>query len=552
MKFQITLKTAAITLILPWLVTALALVALLGFDAHGTVAFVAAGAATAGAWAGCALSLAFALQSARFLTRARDALRDLPSGGAATLASSLIREQGDFASAFNAMAAQWRASRQALSHQAFHDPLTGLANRAAFMTAASEALSRSRGAEQAAVLFIDLDRFKAVNDTLGHGVGDSLLSVVAARLASSAGPDGVVARLGGDEFTVLYSGTDAEARALTAADTILQRLRKPVSIGGRELFANASIGIATGGPPILATELLRRADIALYQAKEAGKGRFVLFSEADHQLLHDPVQLEAALRHAIERDELQLLYQPEVDLRTGAIVGMEALLRWRHPHLGVLAPAEFLAMAEESGEIATLGQWALERACLDVKRLQDVDRRTQQLAVAVNLSASEFVDPALGARIRGTIRKTGVHAESIVIELTESILVRNVQETASTLAGLRAIGVQVAIDDFGTGYSSLSYLQAFAADSLKLDQSFVRRIGKDERSGAIIEAVVELARALGLRVVAEGVETAAEADYLLKAGCHTAQGHFFSEPLSVDDFEALLLLQTAHPGRSAA
>ena len=456
---------------------------------------------------------------------------------------SLITEQAEFAQAFNSMAAQWRASRQALSHRAFHDPLTGLANRAAFMTGATEALSRSKPPDQVAMLFVDLDRFKAVNDTLGHGVGDSLLSVVAARLASAAGPDALVARLGGDEFTVLLTGRDAETRALNAADTILQRLRRPVSIGGRELFANASIGIAVGSTPTPASELLRRADIALYRAKEAGKGRFVLFQELAHDVDLDSLQLDSALRHAIERDELQLVYQPEVDLATGTVVAMEALLRWDHPHLGVLNPIHFISMAEESGEIARLGQWALERACLDTVRLRTSIPAARDLGVAVNLSASEFGDAALGPRIRTILHRSQLPASALTVELTESILVRDVPTTSATLAALRAIGIQVAIDDFGTGYSSLSYLQAFAVDSLKIDQSFVHRIGQDDRSGAIIEAVVELARALNLRVVAEGVESAGEAEYLATSGCHTAQGHFFSEPVSIEEFAEIMRRQ---------
>jgi diguanylate cyclase (GGDEF)-like protein len=542
MRLQIELRTAALFLIVPWLVTAAALMYSFAFDAHGVDALIAAAAAAMGAFTGSALSLAFAAQGARFLTRARDALRDLPLGDDTNLAGSLIAEQEQFAQAFNTMAAQWRASRQALSHQAFHDPLTGLANRAAFMTRATEALSRSRAPEQVAMLFVDLDRFKAVNDTMGHGVGDSLLSIVAARLAAAAGTEASVARLGGDEFTILLTGLDAEARALNLGDQILQRLRRPISISGQELFANASIGIAVASAPMLVTELLRRADIALYRAKEAGKGRFVLFQETAHDVDIDAVQLDSALRHAIDREELRLVYQPEVDLATGQIVGAEALLRWNHPHLGVLSPNHFIALAEESGEISRLGQWALERACRDAVALREIPL-ADEFTVAVNLSASEFMDPALGPRIRATLRRCALPAAALTVELTESILVQNVQSTAATLAGLRSIGIRVAIDDFGTGYSSLSYLQAFAADILKVDQSFVHRIGQDDRSGAIIEAVVELAHALELRVIAEGVETVEEVRYLRAAGCHAAQGHFFAEPLPAAALQTLLRQQ---------
>jgi diguanylate cyclase (GGDEF)-like protein len=463
------------------------------------------------------------------------AMAAMAEGRFGTVPAGPFREMHALAVSFNAMAAQLQASQQTLTHQAFHDPLTGLPNRAHFMARLTETLARGN---DTAVLFIDLDRFKVINDTLGHAVGDALLTVVAARLEAAAGGDALVARLGGDEFTALLEGDDCEQRAVRIAQAILRRMQRAISASGHELFVNASVGISIAEARSLsATEILRRADIALYRAKSEGRGRYVAFRASLHELPSDKMDLDSGLRRAVEREQLRLVYQPEIDLHTGAIAGMEALLRWEHPHLGVLSPASFIAMAEETGEIINFGQWALQEACAEAIRLGGRSPAASKLVVSVNLSAAEFKDPTLPQRVAGVLKESGLPPERLKLELTESVLVENVSATVRILGSLKRLGVQLAIDDFGTGYSSLSYIQSFAVDTLKIDQSFVRRLGQDNRTDAIIEAVVDLARALHMEITAEGVETRAQAAYLAEKGCHHAQGNYFSEPLSPEDFE---------------
>ena len=459
-----------------------------------------------------------------------------------------LTEMAALATSFNAMAARLQKSRQMLVRQAFHDPLTGLANRASFMAQLTKAIADEHGKNPVAILFIDLDRFKVVNDTLGHGVGDSLLTIVGTRLSAAVGANATVARLGGDEFTAMLQGPNVEARAVEVADMIIRRMQRPVSVAGHEIFVSASVGISiSDGHKTTITEMLRQADIALYRAKSEGKGRFVLFKALLHDVNADSLDLDSALHRAIEREQLKLVYQPEIDLRSGAVVGMEALLRWEHPHLGVLSPGQFIAMAEESGEIGNIGQWVLETACRETMELEVSYPPAAELIVSVNLSAAEFRDPFLADRIREALHTSGLPPKRLRLELTESVLVEDVQATVAVLQSLRRLGVQLAIDDFGTGYSSLSYIQWFDVGTLKVDQSFVGRIGRDQRSNAIVDAIADLAGSLGMSLTAEGVETADQLAYLSAARYHRAQGHYISPPLDYEVFIEFLRTAAARP-----
>lgn len=473
------------------------------------------------------------------------AMRDLSGGqSSAELALPRIKEMQDMVLSFNAMSQRLRSSRQLLLRQAFVDPLTGLANRASFMARLSTAVATNKGRD-VAVVFVDLDRFKNVNDSLGHAIGDSLLSVVGGRLQAAAGPDILVARLGGDEFTLLIEGQAAESRALAAAERIVSRMGRPIAVSGHELFVSASAGIAVSERRTTPTELLRRADIALYRAKDEGRGRVVLFRLAKHDVQPEHLALDTALHRAIERQQLRLYYQPEINIATGAVAGMEALLRWDHPHLGVLSPAQFLDIAEDSGEIAHISQWVMREACRQAVAFGKSFNAARSLVVSINLTGPDFRDPNLCERVAAVLKETDLEPSRLRIELTESLLVEDIQATAATLQALRDLGIGVAIDDFGTGYSSLSYIQDFAVSTLKVDQSFVRRIGQDHRSDAIIGAIGQLARALDMELTAEGVETEAQLSFLRGAGYQYVQGHHFAPPLDAVAFEKFLRERSA-------
>lgn len=493
--------------------------------------------AAAAAGAGAALLADRAVR--RPIGSVRQLLREARAGEfEARAPGAVVRELDELEADLNRSLAALQMSTETLMYRAFHDPLTELPNRAMFLAACSRALAGERRPDRVAVLFMDVDRFKYLNDTLGHGVGDQLLSVFAQRLVGAAAGQ-MVARLGGDEFTVLISGEQAGELAVRTAQRVLQALRRPFSIAGREMFVSASIGIAVNGPEDRSTtELLRKADVALYRAKAEGRARFVVFTP---ELDADPAErfdLDNALRRAVERQELELLYQPVVDLETGALVGMEALLRWNHPHRGVLSPATFISIAEESGEIVRIGQWVLEEACREAARAQNL-RPGGRLTVSVNVSAAEFQQPDLTGRIRRVLEATGLDPAALQLELTESVLMRDVPAALEVLQGLRRLGVRLALDDFGTGYSSLSYLQRLPIDTLKVDQAFVGRLGVDASSGPLVRAIVEMGAALGMEVVAEGIETEWQLAYLREVGCARGQGHYFAGPLTAEQFRRL-------------
>ena len=466
----------------------------------------------------------------------RVARGELDSG----LSPSRFADLNEVAVAFNNMTGALREATGELEHQAFRDALTGLPNRAVFMASLSQAiLAAVRSGRPIAVLFLDVDRFKYLNDSLGHAVGDQLLALLSRRLVAAAG-EHLVARLGGDEFTLLVTGDDAGGVALRVAESIASAIDQPFSFAGHELFVTMSIGGAVSGRGDKnITELLRKADIALYHAKATGRARYVLFNEALDALSVEQYDLENDLRRAGPRGEFLLHYQPIVDLSTDVIIGMEALLRWNHPHRGVLSPATFIAMAEETGEIIRIGEWVLNEACRQAVLFQEA-HGGEPLTVAVNLSAVEFREPGLADRVRHALNETGLEPRWLTLELTESVLLGDVPKTIAILSDLKSLGVGLSIDDFGTGYSSLSYLQRLPVDVLKVDQSFVASLGLTATAGPVLHAVVALANALSLKVVAEGIETRAQLEFLGSISCQFGQGHYYYEAMPPTQFEGLL------------
>ncbi|MGH8429061.1 MAG: EAL domain-containing protein, partial [Solimonas sp.] len=506
-----------------------------------------------GVVAGAAAGFLLAWRLSSFITRRlkaplQAAMASIEKVAAGTLEESVpgaeIREFAELSETFNSMTAKFRESTARLVHKAFHDPLTGLPNRALFMTRIQQALAtaRHRG-EHVAVLFFDIDRFKVLNDTLGHGAGDRLLVVFSRRLSGMVQGNRLFARLAGDEFILLVQGRAAEAEAIAVADAILEALKRPLIVHGREMFVTCSIGIAVSDNADTSTELLRKADIALYRAKARGRARYSLYDPDHDQNSVDKIDLDSALRRAIERRQLLLHYQPEVNLSTGDVVGMEALLRWNHPHRGILSPKDFISLAEETGEILNIGQWVLEEACTQASRLiARVGPGADQLVVSVNLSADEFRQEHLVDDVARSLRQSGLAPRNLRLEITESILMDPMSTPMETLSELRNVGVRLAIDDFGTGYSSLSYLQRLPVDTLKIDQSFVGSLGADERTFPIIRAVVQLGDALKMDVTAEGIETMYQLEQLRAAGCPAGQGHYFSP--ATDEKTVLRLLQS--------
>ena len=422
-----------------------------------------------------------------------------------------------------------------LQHQASHDPLTGLANRALFLDRLQRAIRQSqpRRGERFAVLYFDLDRFKTVNDTLGHPTGDRLLTALAQRVQACLDPRTTVARLGGDEFAVLLDNVAGETAATEVATRIAQDLARPFQLGGREVHLTTSIGIVLGpGGYAEPEELLRDADIALYQAKAQGKARQVVFHPRMHATVLALSALEHDLKRALEREEFRLHYQPLVALGSGQLRGFEALVRWQHPERGLLPPSEFIPLAEETGLIVPLGWWVLEAACRQLRAWQEASPACEGLGVSVNLSAKQFAQPDLSERVGRVLQATGLAGHHLQLEITESAVMEHAGAATAVLAQLRALDVQLAVDDFGTGYSSLSYLKRFPLDTLKIDKAFVRGLGKDPDDTAIVQAIVSLAHTLGLQVTAEGVETTKQVRRLQALGCTLAQGYLFARPLA--------------------
>jgi len=428
-----------------------------------------------------------------------------------------------------------------LEHQAFHDPLTNLANRTLFRERAAHALARRpRPHTTLAVLFVDLDNFKAINDSLGHAVGDEVLVAMGRRLAACVRPSDTVARLGGDEFAVLLDDLRDPREAGEVAERVIAALRAPVAVRDKELPLGSSVGIA------LRTDeaddvgaLLRNADVALYRAKANGRGDYQVFDASMHTAIVERLDLEAALRGAIARGELVLHYQPVVELRTGRITGAEALVRWPHPTRGLLSPAAFISLAEETGLIVPLGRWALREACREAQTWPPPADGGPFL-IGVNLSVIHAQHSGVAADVATALREAGLPPERLILEVTESVLVQDADVTRGTLQALHDLGVRLAIDDFGTGYSSLGYLRQFPIDVLKLDRSFVAGIGNDATGAALVRVVVELGHTLGLIVIAEGIEDADQYAQVRALGCTAGQGYYIARPLPAAEVRVLM------------
>jgi diguanylate cyclase (GGDEF)-like protein/PAS domain S-box-containing protein len=444
-----------------------------------------------------------------------------------------------------------KLSEERLEYLANHDPLTGLPNRALFMDHLRLALMTAKRRQRlAAVLFLDLDRFKLINDTLGHGVGDVLLKAVAERLslclrrsdtvARLNVMNGTVARLGGDEFTLLLTDIVHAQDVPIVVQRILNLFMTPFIVEGHELFITPSIGISLyPNDGDNAEKLLRNADTALYRAKEQGRNNYQFYLPEMNAKVSERLSMENSLRKALERKEFLLHYQPQVDLNTGAIVGMEALVRWHHSESGLISPAKFIPLAEETGLILPIGEWVLRTACAQNKRWQEAG--LPPIRVAVNLSGRQFQQRNLIETVRRTLTDTGLDAAYLEMELTESILMQKIEIITSVLSELDAMGIQISVDDFGTGYSSLSYLKRFPISKLKVDRSFVSDITTDPDDAAITSAIINMAHSLKLKVVAEGVETADQLAFLRSLKCDGMQGYFFSRPLTAEQATEMLV-----------
>jgi diguanylate cyclase (GGDEF)-like protein len=425
-------------------------------------------------------------------------------------------------------------------HQAFHDSLTGLPNRALFLDRLEHAHARSkRSGSPIAVLFIDLDDFKIINDSLGHAAGDEALKQVAQRLALSIRASDTAARFGGDEFAVLLEDLETPTAAPTVADRILESLHEPFTIQGQEVNIGASIGISTSAHPG-SDDLLRNADLAMYRAKGIGKGRHQMFEPGMHVAVLERLELEVDLQRALDRGEMTLHYQPIVELATGHVMGLEALVRWHHPTRGLIQPGDFIPLAEESGQIVRLGQWVMERAARDVVVWNEGVRAEDPVRVGVNVSGRQLQEPALVAQISAVLADTRLPPEQLVLEIAETVLMQDLEGTVLRLQELKRIGVLVSVDDFGTGYSSLQYLRRFPLDSLKIAKSFVDGVGGQSHDAAVARAIIELGTSFQLHVVAEGIERPEQHEHLQKLGCSYGQGFLFARPVPADQVEQLL------------
>jgi PAS domain S-box/diguanylate cyclase (GGDEF) domain len=425
-----------------------------------------------------------------------------------------------------------KLAQERLMHEAIHDVLTGLPNRALFMDLLDRSLGRAKRKEDYmfAVLFLDLDRFKVINDSLGHMIGDQLLIAIARRLNSCLRPGDTVARLGGDEFTIMLDDVKDLGDATRVAERIQQELTIPFNLSGQEVFISTSIGIALSATGYDRPEdVLRDADTAMYRAKSLGKARHEVFDKAMHARAVALLQLETDLRRAIERQEFKLYYQPTVSLKTGRILGFEALIRWQHPERGLVLPAEFIPHAEETGLIVPIGKWVLREACTQMRSWQE--RIGKTLTMSVNVSPKQLMHIDLVEMIQQILAETELKPQNLILEVTETAIIENPESATRTLLQLKELNVHLHIDDFGTGYSSLSYLHRFPMDSLKIDRSFIGRMGSDEENLEIVRTIISLAHNIGMEVIAEGVETTEEVAQLRALQCEAGQGYYFSKPV---------------------
>ena len=433
-----------------------------------------------------------------------------------------------------------KKAERIINHMAYHDVLTGLPNRRMFKDRLTEELERAREAGgHLAVMFLDLDRFKIINDTLGHDMGDRLLQVVAKRINACARPLDTVARMGGDEFTILLPDVKSEAEPIQVAESLLNSLKDSFTLEGHEFHITTSIGIAlypNDGPD--SDALMKNADTAMYRAKESGKNQYRLYNALMNDQAFNRLTLENDLRKALERGEFVAYYQPQLNIETGEIIGMEALVRWKHPERGLVSPAQFIPLAEETGLIVQIDEWVLRTACEQNKRWQEQGYRP--LRVAVNLSTQQFQQANLVERVAQVLKETGLDPQYLELEITESIAMYNVERVIITLQELAKLGLEIAIDDFGTGYSSLVYLKNFPIHRLKIDQSFVRDITTDHGDAAIVSTIIAMSHSMQLDVIAEGVETPEQLKFLHEQKCREMQGYLFSGPVPAERFEQFL------------
>jgi diguanylate cyclase (GGDEF)-like protein/PAS domain S-box-containing protein len=445
-----------------------------------------------------------------------------------------------------------KSFEEQLSHQAFHDTLTGLANRALFQDRVAHAIERRRRDGNAiAVLFMDLDDFKTVNDSLGHAAGDELLRECGIRLRGCLRPADTPARLGGDEFAILLEDF-GDSAPLDVADRIMKAFETPFHLDGKEVFVRASIGIATSSLAELAgdggtDELLRNADIAMYIAKERGKARYQVFEPTMHQAALERLELKADLQRALEHKEFELHYQPIIELTNGEICGFEALIRWRHPTRGIVGPLDFIHLAEETGLIVPIGHWVLREACEFAAQLQSEFPQDQARHMAVNLSARQLQRPEVVDQVREALADTQLEPNSLILEITESAMITDMETAIERLTEFKALGVQLAIDDFGTGYSSLNYVRQFPVDILKVDKSFIDGLADEAPSSSLVATVLELARVLKLRAVAEGVEVSGQLERLQELNCELGQGYLFAKPLTGQGLRQVLRARRTAP-----
>ena len=449
--------------------------------------------------------------------------------------SPMYDDDGEFIGAMGMVTNITERKRQeeTIRWQAFHDELTGLPNRSLLEERLGQLIAVSeRQNLHVAVMFIDLDRFKQVNDSLGHDFGDRLLKIVADRIAGCLRQEDTIARMGGDEFTALLPGIENEEAVFAVAGKILAVLADPVDLGEHEVYVSGSIGVSLH--PVDGNDvqsLLKHADVAMYRSKEQGGNACCLYTPSMGEVAIDNLHMESALRKALPRGEFFLAYQPQVDLETGGMRTVEALCRWRHAEMGIIPPQDFIPLAEDTGVIFALGEWVLREACRQARSWHDAGR---PLRVSVNLSARQLAQPGLADLVRSVLAETGLGPEWLELELTENAIMKNTESVVDVLGGLRDLGVRLTLDDFGTGYSSLSYLRQFRFDVLKIDHSFVASIVDDEVNQAVVQAIIDLSRSLKLEVVAEGVETVDQRRALQALGCRTAQGYLFSPPVSAD------------------
>ena len=432
--------------------------------------------------------------------------------------------------------------QEKLRHLAHHDSLTNLPNRLLFMDRLEHALVRRRETSQLAILFLDLDRFKIINDTLGHGCGDKILQMLSNRLSACVRKGDTLARLSGDEFAIVLEEAESTEDVVAVARHILEQLVAPFIVDERELFITTSIGISispTDGDD--SQTLLKHADIAMYRAKDLGRNTYQFYSSDMSSKAFERLNLETSLRYALEREQFKLAYQPQVDIESGKITGFEALLRWQHPDLGIVGPLDFIPILEETGLIVPVGEWVLNTACAQTKLWQE--KFNPDLRIAINLSARQFNNSELVSKVIDALLMADLPADTLELEITESVLMQKQEWMSNAFELFKDMGVHIALDDFGTGYSSLSYLKRFPIDTIKIDRSFIRDVTEDADDAAIVSAIIAIAKSLQLDVVAEGVETNEQLEFVKEKGCSSMQGYLFSKPLMAEDMDELLSKQ---------